>query len=74
MYHHPKGSDSYMKYEAVCTECNQLYDIYLFKGGICTWCYSIMGLDHTFTNEEIRVFGEVSGAGSPDIKFKGWWD
>jgi hypothetical protein len=74
MQYHQKERSSYMKYEAVCPECNQLYDIYLFKGGICTWCHSIMGLDHVFEYEEIRVFGEVAGAGRDNIKFKGWWD
>jgi hypothetical protein len=33
-----------------------------------------MGLDHPFFREEIRVFGEIPGAGNSDIKFKGWWD
>jgi hypothetical protein len=63
-----------MKYEAFCSSCEQIYDIYLFKGGICTFCYSLMGLDHVFRNEEIRVFGEFTGAVNTDINFKGWWD
>ena len=60
-----------MKYEQFCTECNQVYDagMFLHGRGICDYCWSMMGLDHVSEYGEVRVFGEILGAGSLDIDF-----
>ena len=63
-----------MRYEAICTECHQIYDVGLMKGRICTYCWSIKGLDHAFIKEDVRIFGEIPGAANTNIKFTGWWD
>lgn len=57
-------------YEQYCPECNQVYDEGMFRhGGICDYCWAIMGMDHVSFHEEIRVFGEFLGASNLDVDF-----
>ena len=60
-----------MKYEQFCIGCEQVYDEGMFSHGgrICDYCWSIMGLDHMSERGEVRVFGEILGAGSLDVDF-----
>lgn len=60
-----------MRYEQFCPGCNQIHDagMFLHGRGLCDYCWSIAGYDHVFYKEEVRVFGEVPGAGTLNIDF-----